>query len=141
MMKRGWLVLLLSIYSGVALAEKVYVVVNTNNKEAVDREMIRNIYSDNRSHWSSGEEIIVFELPVKAETRQTFSQAILSKSAIISQRDWSNRFINNTIKNQMIIKPDRIVARFVGLQDNAIGYLPESIYKDSENLRIVLVIE
>jgi ABC-type phosphate transport system substrate-binding protein len=141
MMRRGWLVLLLSIYSGVALAEKVYVVVNIENKEVIDREMIRNIYSDNRSHWSSGEEIIVFELPVKAEARQKFSQVILSKSAIISQRDWSNRFINNTIKNQMIIKPDRIVARFVSLKDNAIGYVPESIYKDSENLRIVLVIE
>jgi ABC-type phosphate transport system substrate-binding protein len=141
MMKPGWIVLLLSMFSGTVLAEKVYVVVNANNKEVIDRETIRNIYSDNRAHWSSGEGIILFELPVKAAARQKFSQVILNKSSIISQRDWSNRFINNTIKNQVVTKPDRIVARFVNLKVNAIGYVPESIYKDSSNLRVVLIIE
>lgn len=141
-MRKGITILaMLAVFCCDTYAEKVYVVVNKNNKEQINREVIRNIYSDNMTHWTSGSAIVVFELPVKSDLRQKFSTEILNKSSISSQRDWSNRFINNTIKNQVLIKPDRIVARFVSLTDNAIGYVPESIYKESNDLRVVLVID
>lgn len=124
-----------------AFSERIYVVVNENNIQEIDIEIVKKIYSDKVSFWKNGEEILVFELPVKSNVREKFAQKILNKSAISSQRDWSNRFINNTIKNEVKIKPQRLVARFVGLKESAIGYVPESEMANLSGLKIVIIID
>jgi hypothetical protein len=122
-------------------AERIYVVVNENNSQTINPEMVKQIYSDKVSFWKNGEEILVFELPVKSNAREKFAQQVLKKSAISSQRDWSNRFVNNTLKNEVKVKPQRLVARFVGLKSSAIGYIPESEAVNLAGLKIVMTIE
>lgn len=131
---------LLAISSNVC-SERIYVVVNEKNLQEVNPETVKKIYSDKVSFWNDGEEILVFELPVKSNAREKFSQNVLNKSAISSQRDWSNRFINNTIKNDVKVKPQRLVARFVGLKKSAIGYVPESEIANLSGLKIVMTID
>jgi ABC-type phosphate transport system substrate-binding protein len=131
----------LLVISNDVFCERIYVVVNENNIQEINAELVKQIYSDKVSFWKNGDEILVFELPVKSNSREKFAQNILNKSAISSQRDWSNRFVNNTIKNDVKVKPQRLVARFVGLKQSAIGYVPESEIVNLEGLKIVKTIE
>lgn len=135
------LFLILLTSSSSVWAERVYVVINENNMQEVNPETIKQIYSDRVSFWDNGEEILVFELPVKSNAREKFAQNVLNKSAISCQRDWSNRFINNTIKNAVKVKPQRLVARFVGMKLSAIGYVSESEMDNLSGLKIVMVID
>jgi ABC-type phosphate transport system substrate-binding protein len=124
-----------------AFGERIYVVVNENNVQDINAEVVKQIYSDKVSFWKNGDEILVFELPVKSHTREKFAQNVLNKSAISAQRDWSNRFVNNTIKNDVKVKPQRLVARFVGLKKSAIGYVSESEINNLTGLKIVMIID
>jgi ABC-type phosphate transport system substrate-binding protein len=135
------LILILLVISNDAFSERIYVVVNEKNIQEINAELVKQIYSDKVSFWKNGDEILVFELPVKSNSREKFAQNILNKSAISSQRDWSNRFVNNTIKNDVKVKPRRLVARFVGLKQSAIGYVPESEIANLEGLKIVMTID
>lgn len=121
-------------------SDAIVVVVNSSNKEAIDKEVVKLIYSDKKSFWKNGKRILLFELPVKSVVREKFSQTILKKSAMSSQSDWSNRYINNTIKNKVKIKPHKIVVRFVSIKKSAIGYIPVSALGDTDNLRVVMTI-
>ena len=117
------------------------VVVNVNNTEEITPEMIKQIYSDKRNFWKSGEQILLFELPVKHEGRELFSNTVLNKSAIASQSDWSNRYVKNTIKNKVKIKPQKLVGKFVSINKYAIGYIPTEIAKKQKNITIVMTID
>lgn len=122
-------------------SETIYVVVNENNTQFIDAAAVKSIYNDEVSHWKNGNEILVFELPVKSFAREKFTQNLLNKSAISSQRDWSNRFVNNTLKNDVKVKPQRLVARFVGIKETAIGYVPESEMDNLSGLKVIMTIE
>lgn len=135
------LIFILLVISNDVFSERIYVVVNEKNIQEINAELVKQIYSDKVSFWKNGDEILVFELPVKSNSREKFAQEILNKSAISSQRDWSNRFVNNTIKNDVKVKPQRLVARFVGLKQSAIGYVPESEMANLEGLKIVMTID
>lgn len=135
------LIFILLVISNDVFSERIYVVVNEKNIQEINTELVKQIYSDKVSFWKNGDEILVFELPVKSNSREKFAQEILNKSAISSQRDWSNRFVNNTIKNDVKVKPQRLVARFVGLKQSAIGYVPESEMANLEGLKIVMTID
>jgi ABC-type phosphate transport system substrate-binding protein len=87
---RTSLFLILLAMSQNVWAERIYVVVNEKNLQEVDPETVKQIYSDKVSFWKNGEEILVFELPVKSNAREKFAQNVLNKSAISSQRDWLN---------------------------------------------------
>jgi ABC-type phosphate transport system substrate-binding protein len=138
---RNLLLFSLILISTDVFCERIYVVVNENNVQEIDAEIVKQIYSDKVSFWKNGEEILVFELPVKSNAREKFAQNILNKSAISAQRDWSNRFVNNTIKNEVKMKPQRLVARFVGLKESAIGYVSESEINNLSGLKIVMIID
>ena len=116
-------------------------VVNEKNLQEVDPETVKQIYSDKVSFWKNGEEILVFELPVKSNAREKFAQNVLNKSAISSQRDWSNRFVNNTIKNDVKVKPQRLVARFVVLKKSSVEYVPESEIANLSGLKTMMTID
>ncbi|MEP1445143.1 MAG: hypothetical protein ABJK37_03385 [Paraglaciecola sp.] len=138
---RASLLIVLLFISTDALCERIYVVVNEKNLQEINAEVIKQIYSDKVSFWKNGQEILVFELPVKSNAREKFAQTILNKSAISTQRDWSNRFVNNTLKNEVKMKPQRLVARFVSLKESAIGYVSESEINDLSGLKIVMIID
>lgn len=129
------------LFSSKAFSERIFVVVHEDNASEINAEVVKLIYSDKLSFWENGEEILVFELPVKSVTREKFAQNILNKSALSSQRDWSNRFVNNTIKNDVKIKPQRLVVRFVGIKESAIGYVSESQINDIPGIKVVMTIE
>ena len=121
-------------------AQQMVVVINANNEETISPEMIKQIYSDKRNFWKSGNQILLFELPVKDLRREVFSKALLNKSAIASQSEWSNRFINNTLKNKVKIKPEKLVAKFVSHYQYAIGYISASEAEKQKNLKVIMTI-
>lgn len=131
--------ILFSISSS-TFAQQMAVVVNVNNMEKITTLMIRQIYSDKRNFWSTGKEILLFELPVKDQGRDIFSEALLNKSAMASQADWSNRYVKNTIKNKVKIKPKKLVAKFVSIHDSAIGYIPLFMAENQKDIKVVMVI-
>jgi hypothetical protein len=49
--------------------------------------------------------------------------------------------VNNTLKNEVKVKPQRLVARFVGIKETAIGYVPESEMNDLSGLKVIMTIE
>lgn len=121
-------------------AQQMVVVVNENNMEKITPKMIEQIYSDKKNFWATGKAILLFELPVKDKGRDIFSEALLNKSAMASQSDWSNRYMNNTIKNKVKIKPQKLVAKFVSIHQSAIGYIPLSIAEKQKNIKVVMLI-
>jgi ABC-type phosphate transport system substrate-binding protein len=136
-----WLIFIsLMLVSLSTFAQNMVVIVNVNNTENISREMIKQIYSDKRNFWETGDEIVLFELPVKDRGREIFAKALLNKSAITSQSDWSNRYVKNTIKNKVKMKPQKLVARFVSINKNAIGYIPESMAEKQNNIKIIMTI-
>ncbi|MFT5838848.1 MAG: hypothetical protein ACI9UT_001349 [Flavobacteriales bacterium] len=46
---------------------------------------------------------------------------------ISSQRDWLDRFISNIIINDIKIKPQSLVVRYVVLKVSALDYISESV--------------
>lgn len=128
------------VISSSVFAEQMAVVVNIENTENITPEMIKQIYSDKRNFWETGQEILLFELPVKDKGRELFSKVILNKSAIASQSDWSNRFVKNTIKNKVKIKPQKLVGKFVSINQFAIGYIPTKIAEKQKNIIIVMTV-
>lgn len=134
------LFLLVLVLSPSLLAQQMVVVINAKNAEEITPEMIKQIYSDKRSFWKSGNQILLFELPVKDQRREIFSKALLNKSAIASQSEWSNRYINNTIKNKVKIKPEKLVAKFVSNYQYAIGYISALEAEKQNNLKIIMTI-
>jgi len=122
-------------------AQQMVVVVNVDNTEIITPTIIKQIYSDKRNFWATGQQILLFELPVKDKGREIFAKALLNKSAMASQSDWSNRYVKNTIKNKVKIKPHKLVAKFVSIHKSAIGYIPLFIAEKQKNLKIVMMIE
>ena len=131
---------LILVLSPSSFAQQMVVVINANNAEEISPEMIKQIYSDKRNFWKSGNKILLFELPVKDQKREIFSKALLNKSAIASQSEWSNRFINNTLKNKVKIKPEKLVAKFVSNYEYAIGYISAVEAEKQKNLKIIMTI-
>lgn len=133
------LIVILGLSSSV-MAQQIVVVVNASNTENISPEMIKQIYSDKRNFWESGDKIVLFELPVKDQGREIFSRALLNKSAIASQSSWSNRYIKNTLKNQVKIKPQKLVAKFVSIHKSAIGYILSSEAKKQDNIKVIMTV-
>ncbi|MBV1910299.1 MAG: hypothetical protein KUG78_13435 [Kangiellaceae bacterium] len=139
-LKSMLLLLTIFVLSSSLRAQQMAVVVNVNNTDEITAKMITQIYSDKRNFWATGHKILLFELPVKDKGREIFSEALLNKSAMASQADWSNRYVKNTIKNKVKIKPQKLVAKFVSIYPSAIGYIPLLVAEKQENIKIVMVI-
>jgi len=122
-------------------AQQMVVVVNAKNMEEISPKMIQQIYSDKRNFWATGKAILLFELPVKDKGREIFAKALLNKSAMASQSDWSNRYVKNTIKNNVKIKPQKLVAKFVSMHPAAIGYIPLFMAEKQKNIKIIMLIK
>ena len=118
--------------------EPVAVIVNKANQQSLTQQDIKNIYSDIVFQWQNGERITVYNLPVDAEERETFSRKMFGESAQRMAAEESNRKITNTIKNPSKTKRARLVAQLVAKNPQAIGYIPLSMLDKSADVRIVL---
>ena len=124
----------------IAFSEPVAVIVNSGNTDNVDAATVKAIYSDIKSVWANGNTIMLLELPVTATAREGFAGAVLKKSASDAQADWSNRQMNNTIKNQPKVKRDKLVVKLVGKKVDAIGYVPASMAEGAEGVKVIMTI-
>ncbi|KPJ91336.1 MAG: hypothetical protein AMJ55_12010 [Gammaproteobacteria bacterium SG8_15] len=118
--------------------EPVVVIVNEANQQSLTQQDIKNIYSDIVFQWQNGERITVYNLPVDAEERETFSRKLFGESAQRMAAEESNRKITNTIKNPSKTKRARLVAQLVAKNPHAIGYIPLSMLDKSADIRVVL---
>ena len=118
--------------------EPVVVIVNKANQQSLTQQDIKNIYSDIVFQWQNGERITVYNLPVDAEERETFSRKLFGESAQRMAAEESNRKITNTIKNPSKTKRARLVAQLVAKNPQAIGYIPLSMLDKSADVRVIL---
>lgn len=136
------LAITLTLLAGPAIAaEKVAIIVNAKNTQTLVATDVKNIYNDNVVTWSSGAPISVYDLPVKSEFRETFSQKILGTSARDAATEWANKKITNTAKNPPTTKPDAVVISNVASDPGAIGYVSAGAVAGKSGIRVVLMIE
>ncbi|MFQ5558987.1 MAG: hypothetical protein ACE5FU_00180 [Nitrospinota bacterium] len=143
-MKKSFIILFSAaflLFSGKAFAENIVVIVNVANSQSVDMGFLKNIYSDNVTTWKNGKVIKLFDLPVKDSSREIFSQKVLGVSAKESAREWSNRKITNTAKNPPRTKRAKFVATAVAMNKLAIGYVPESLVKGKQGIKIAFTLK
>lgn len=123
-----------------ASAETLVVIVNSKNSQAIDTTDIKNIYTDLSVEWQNNQRIKVYNLPVDNAARETFARHIIGISAQEHAAEEANRKITNTIRNPTYTKTARLVHNKVSKEENAIGYIPKSILKNSSNVRIIMEI-
>ncbi|MEW5756721.1 MAG: c(7)-type cytochrome triheme domain-containing protein [Pseudomonadota bacterium] len=123
-----------------AAEDRVVVIVNQENKQALDLNQIKQIYNDQMTTWKNGQTIWVLNLPAEDPAREIFSQEVLGMSARDAAAQESNRSITNTAKNPSKIKRERLVVAIVAKRPEAIGYVYESSIADKPEVRKVLVL-
>lgn len=124
-----------------AWAEKVAVIVNAANQQKLTAHDIKNIYLDNIITWDNGDRIKSYDLPVKNDARQAFSNEVLNMRAQNVAREWANKKITNTAKNPPRTTRDRLVAAFVAKDPDAIGYVPAAMVQGNSDVRVVMTVE
>jgi ABC-type phosphate transport system substrate-binding protein len=124
-----------------AWAEKVAVIVNMANQQTLTADDIKNIYLDNIITWANGDRIKAYDLPVKDNARQVFSNKVLHMRAQNVAREWANKKITNTAKNPPRTTRGRLVAAFVAKDPDAIGYVPAAMVEGHGEVRVVMTVE
>ena len=124
-----------------AYAENVVVIVNEANNQNISSSDIKAIYSDNIIQWSDGTPIKVYDLPVKNDAREAFSQNVLGASARATAKEWANRKITNTAKNPPKTKKERLVVASIKKKANAIGYVNESSVQGKKGIKVIMTIK
>lgn len=136
------LVFALMFLGGSAVAaEKVVVIVNAKNAQTLSVTDVKNIYNDNVVNWSNGARITAYDLPMKAEARETFSQKVLGTSTRDAATEWANKKITNTAKNPPATKPESVVVNSVAKDVDAIGYVSASVAAGKEGIRVLMTLE
>ena len=126
---------------GVAQAADVAVIVQSSNPEVLTLEQIKNIYSDRRTTWRSGEKIEVYNLPESQEARDIFARQVLGMSGKAAASAELRRKVNNTLKNPSKTKRERLVVSIVSRKRNAIGYVPLYMVEGKDQIRVVKVLK
>ena len=144
-MKKG-LMTLLALYCMTALGvaeagDKVVVIVNVANNQAVTAADLKNMYNDIVIHWSNNQPIDLFDTPVSADARKVFSEKILGVSPDEAAREWANRKITNTAKNPPKTSKEELVPKFVAKDPNAIGYVSASTAEGKEGIKVIMTLE
>lgn len=137
---RGFVAFLM-LFSSPVFASDVAVIVHHSNTEKLSIEKIKNIYSDRVTTWRSGKKIELYNLPETQEAREVFTQNVLGVSSQASVAAEARRRSNNILKNPSRTKRERLVVSIVSRKKNAIGYVPEYLVKDKENIRIIAVLK
>lgn len=127
--------------AGAVQAADVAVIVQRSNPESLSIEQIKNIYSDHRTTWRSGQTIEVYNLPASQEAREIFSRQVLGMSGQAAASAESRRKLNNTLKNPSKTKRERLVVSIVSRKRNAIGYVPLYMVEGKDQVRIVEVLK
>ncbi len=127
--------------SGAVSAERVAVIVNEGNQQQINMAVLRAIYSDLQFEWSNGAKIKLYELPTSTSAREKFAKSVLNKTAVEAATDWNNRKITNVINNRPHVKRDKLVLKRVARDENAIGYIPESLLDGADGVKVVLWID
>ncbi len=125
-----------------ANAEPMAVIVNSeNNVAGLSDAEIKSLYENDVLSWQNGKPVILYDLPVKDETRKRFSSSILGRDAHEVAREWANKKITNTAKNPPItLSSGVLVQNRVAEDPAAIGYLPKSQVKNRK-VKIVNTID
>lgn len=129
------------LFSAASIAEPIVVIVNSANQQELSKQDIKNIYSDIVTHWKNSQRIHLYNLPAQDQARDTFSQAIFGESTREILQEEHNRKITNSIKNPSRTKRASLISTVVRRDKDAIGYLPKSMLKNDNKIRVVLELE
>ena len=123
-------------------ADKVVVIVNAANTQSTTLADLRNIYNDIVINWDNGQHIALYDIPAGAAARKVFSESVLGVSPEQAVREWANRIITNTAKNNppKTVK-EELVPRYVASDPYAIGYVSKSVAEGQAGIKIIMTLE
>ena len=127
--------------SNVYAGDKVAVIVNSANTQALSISDVKNIYSDIVTTWESGESIAVYNLPLKSADREIFSKEILKMTSFSAETAINNLKITNRLKNPAKTKRDKLVLSVVSRNPDAIGYVSSSLVENKTGIRVLFELE
>lgn len=124
-----------------AAREKVVVIVNAANSQAVTATDLKNMYNDIVIHWANHQPIDLYDIPAAAGARKVFSEKILGMSPDEAAREWANRKITNTAKNPPKTSKEESIPKLVATDPNAIGYVSASVAEGKEGIKVIMTLE
>lgn len=133
--------LCLTAMGAAAAGDKVVVIVNEANSQAVTAADLKNMYTDNVISWANNQPIALYDIPVAAGARKVFSEKVLGASPEEAAREWANRKITNTAKNPPKTVKEELVPKSVASDPNAIGYVSKSVAEGKAGIKIIMTLE
>lgn len=114
------------LFSGMAYAADIAVIMNNGNTNDVNKTMIQKIYSGEMPAWPAGGGVAAFDLPEDSSDRATFTTALLGKSVSSVKALWAAKMFSGRATPPKVLGSDEDVKRAVSGNKNAIGYIKAS---------------
>jgi ABC-type phosphate transport system substrate-binding protein len=103
------------------------VVVHTDNPlEAIDREVLSNVFLKRVVKWPSGARLDPIDLPLNAKAREAFTRAVLHKSISAIRTYWQQQIFSGREVPPQEKASDADVLELVKAARTAVGYVSAS---------------
>lgn len=132
------------LLAGAARAEPddppaIAVVVGTRSKlDSITPDTLRELYLRRRRVWADGSRADPVNLPADSPVRERFSKQVLGRAPQDLASYWDRRYFDG-IRPPLVLRTGEAVCAYVGVEANAIGYLPLADV-DPAACRVVLVL-
>jgi len=124
-------VMLLTVLVLPARPADVAVIVNKANSNAVDKAMIKRIFSGDTDIWPDGGAITPIDQPEDNPLRDSFYSSVLGKSSYNMKSIWAQKIFTGNGVPPKVAGSDDDVKKAVAGNKNAIGYIKSSSLDDS----------
>ena len=136
----GVLAFVFLLYSTIAHAESIAVIVNKNNPSDPLRQVtVAGMYHGETLHWPNGERIKLVNREISAPVRKQFYEQVLTtKSDQVFYRQGTPVPVQSVIE-----RSDEAVVNFVSTIEGALGYVSLSRLREigDGQVKVVLIIE
>jgi hypothetical protein len=107
--------------------------------EGVTLDVLRDLYLRRIRVWPDGSRVLPVNLPADAPLRETFSKRVLGRPPRELASYWNRRWFEG-IQPPLVLRTPEAVCAYVGVEPNAIGYVPLADV-DRTACRALLVLE
>lgn len=104
----------------------------------VTLDTLRELYLRRRRVWPDGSRVIAVNLPPDTAVREAFSRQVLGRPPRDLASYWNRRYFEG-IRPPLVLRSGTAVCAYVGVEPNAIGYLPLADV-DRSACRVVLTL-
>ena len=111
-------------------AQRLAIIVHASRSDGPAAGEIAQIYLKRRRFWSNGDPIVPVNRNGESATRRDFTQRVFGDRARRLAVYWNRQYFQGTLPPATLAS-DEAIKRFVALERNAIGYIPEGLVDSS----------